>query len=1284
MKILTYLSVTALAMVGYTATAQGQKPVAQNPVPGKDYILSTLSDNGRWAVSSTASSDNELVMTGGTVFDMETFAAIPVTDASGVAGISDITDDGEIVVGSRNGAPAYWTKSTNTWTDLKIPAITFNYGTNGQILKADIGGFNAVTPDGKYAVGYLGSSQNDLLAAAMMYDLTTGEFIELPGLPTLDQSHLDQQMNALYGISPDGRYIVGMLSQAYLFDASVDDGVAPLCTYVYDRENDTYDMIGFIDHADKRWTPTADNLFFIASPVMSNNGEWITGNAYLVEYQAGSEWPVEAAHPFRYNVKTKALEVYGTQADADIMGFAIDNNGVVYGATPAENPYPNCVVRSGDYFITLDQIFRQVYNYDFEAATGYSVTGKPLGISNDGKTLIMLPDTNGSYVLQMPEPLADAAKKVKLLGTYTVTPAQGVQLSRLTNFTIAFDRNVKVRGNANKITFTGADGKESYTAISANADGSKVTVTFRSRDLSEGQTYTLTIPEGIIRMDGNEDEANDEITVTYNGRANTPVAPTDIVPADDSYVQMLDVTSNPIVIAFDADLKLKEGALAYLYRNDESEAFCVLNMSVQGKNLILFPTSGQYLYLDSDYHVVIPADVLTDISGGGANEEITFTYHGSYERTIAENDKYIFEDACSAYDQFMFYEGDNRQPVDGVAAWGFTAETTPWLTVRDEDDTNMALASHSMYSPAGQSDDWLVIPQLLIPNKNCYLEFLAQSYMTRANDVLDIYIYASDNVYNTLNSSIINDIRTKGELVFHEQLKPGRSQETLAGDWETYRVTLEEYADKNIYIAFVNQNKDQSAIFIDDVRVVNDTPYITKFDTPARVVKQESVPVSGYILFESDLHTYNKIHLELSDTEGNVLDTIEEDGLELTKGSQYTFRFKNDLPIVVGEISTYYVEVTLDNEAPSKLTGKVANLSFQPNRRVVLEEYTGSECGNCPMGIRAMENIEMLYPGVMIPIAIRTYQSDKLGLGMANYSQALGLDQLGAPSAIINRKEAGYGMIQHDGDYRFSGTGIPNSLGTGDERLWLDIFRDEYEAPAELGVIHTSTLNADNTEATVQVHISNALNKYRTAYKVFAVITEDGLITYQQNYMSGVEDPDLGEWGKGGIYGQSFVAPVTANHVARQTWGNTYNGTAGRFPANMKAGFGYDTEFTVSIPESITDVNNCHMIVMILDETNQVLNANVSPLNGSSSTVAVDTVLGDDSAVAGIAVINGSLIVNAAGDFTVSACDTTGATILNAKGEGFTSFPLNGFKGLLIVKATDAEGNAKSGKFIVR
>lgn len=326
----------------------------------------------------------------------------------------------------------------------------------------------------------------------------------------------------------------------------------------------------------------------------------------------------------------------------------------------------------------------------------------------------------------------------------------------------------------------------------------------------------------------------------------------------------------------------------------------------------------------------------------------------------------------------------------------------------------------------------------------------------------------------------------------------------------------------------------------------------------------------------------------------------------------------------------------------------------------------------------------MLYPDVMIPIAIRTYQSDRLGVGMGQYSMELGLDALGAPSAIIDRKEAGYAMIRYDGDYRFSGSGIPNTLGTGDERCWLDIFRTEYETPAEVGVIHTSTLDELNKKAKVKMTVMNALNKHRTAYKVFAVITEDGLTTYQQNGMNTVDDPDLGEWGKGGAYGKSFVNPVTANHVARKIWGTTVNGTAGLFPAEMKAGWAYKAEFDVDIPETIENLSNCNMVVMLLNENNQVLNANISPLNGASDTVAVDTVSGNESSISGINVINGTLYVNAEGEFNVNACDPTGANLVNAKGKGLTSIPLHGYKGILIVKAIDAEGNSRSMKFNVR
>ncbi|MDE6010078.1 MAG: Ig-like domain-containing protein [Muribaculaceae bacterium] len=1273
MKISTYLSAAALTLVGFSAAAQ--MPKVEFPIDGSNVIINRISDNGKWGVSESGSvTEGDLRPIGGYVYNMETYEQIPVRHSSGLAGVSDITNDGKIVVGECDGAPAYWNKDTDTWTKVELPE---GY---------DLGRFNAVTPDGKYAAGYFTSSVDIYKAKAMAYDLTTGKALDLSGLPTLDKSHLDRGMNALYDISPDGRYIVGMLSQSYMMDTINDIVYAPLCAYVYDIKEGTYDMIGYQDDPVNDWTPDVENLWFVASPSMSNNGEWITGMAYMVTPIPGSEWPNEAYHVFRYNVKTKAFEVYADDVDADIAGFSISNDGVVYGATPAENPYATCVVRSGDYFITLDQIFSQVYGYDFFGLSGKAVTGKPTSISDDGRTLIMLPDTEGSYVLKLPESLAESAKRVKLLGSYSVTPAEGVMLSRLTSITLNFDRNVKVHGNSSKVTFASTDGTEKYNPVSTNgitADGKKVTITFRSRDLTGGKEYELTIPEGIIYLEGNDKEVNEEIKIKYLGRANTPVQVVEIMPGDDAWVNMLDVNSNPILINFDAQIQLVEGGRAELYRNDETTPFCALNIGINGTYAILFPTAGQYLYEGSDYRVVVPANTLTDISGGGGNEEITFTYHGSYERTAPEG--YIYYEDCTDYTRSMFYEGDHRQPDLEVASWGFTADTTPWFIVRDEyDETmNMAFASHSMYTPKGKSNDWFITPQLYIPDEKCFLKFLAQNYLEGYDDVLDIYVYPCGDVYNTPTEAFVNDMLTKGDNIFHEVLNPGPS-EGLVDEWTSYELDLAKYAGQEIYIGFANLNDNQSAIFIDDIIVNHDTETTVEFDTPARVVKQESVPVSGVLFIQSELDTYNNIKLVLTDAEGTKIDTIEDKGLNLSKGSQYEFKFDRELPLKIGEINTYYVEMTLDEEPMMKLAGKVTDLAFQPNRRIVLEEYTGSECGNCPLGIRAMENIEMLYPNVLLPITIRTYQSDRLGLTMGAYSQALGLDAMGAPSAVIDRREYVYPMINVDGDYRFTGAGIPHSSGQGEERVWLDAFRTQYESPAEVGIHIKSELKEDNSKIDVKLHIENAVNKYRAAYKVFAVITEDGLTTYQKNYMGTVTDPDLGEWGAGGKYSTPLVANVEAHGVARQTWGTTYQGTVGLFPSVMKAGWGYETEFSIDIPSIVENVDNCNLIVMILDETDRVLNANVCKLDGESHDVAVDTIGADTNAIQGMAVIDGKLYVNAEGKFALTAYDMAGAAILSAEGDGYTSLPLHGYKGVLIVKAVDAQGNAKSAKFFVR
>lgn len=104
---------------------------------------------------------------------------------------------------------------------------------------------------------------------------------------------------------------------------------------------------------------------------------------------------------------------------------------------------------------------------------------------------------------------------------------------------------------------------------------------------------------------------------------------------------------------------------------------------------------------------------------------------------------------------------------------------------------------------------------------------------------------------------------------------------------------------------------------------------------------------------------------------------------------------------------------------------------------------------------------------------------------------------------------------------------------------------------------------------------------------------------------------------------------------------------------------------------------------MILDGgTNQVLNANIAPINGTTDGV---NEIADESSLckAGIAVMDGNLIVNTSSEVYVKAYDLAGNLRVSASCEGFTELSLNGYKGILLVNISDKEGNNKSAKFLV-
>ncbi len=1216
-------------------------------------IAEQLSDNGQWAISQKASEvDGSLAPAGGAIYNLATGEITNISDKSGLSGVSDITDDGNIVVGECQGKPAFWNREKNAWQFLPMP----DGYKQGRLTN--------VTPDGKTAIGYVIPPSFSWGAYPVAYDLSTSELLSIEGIPTLDMENEDKLQNCFHEISADGRYVLGSLSMSYLMPAA-------LCQYIYDMQNHTYKMLGFIENRNGAWKPLVNGLHFVDGCSMSHSGKFVTGCAYMVE-NSGGEYPREYRSAFLYDIENDTFTVYNKEGESDIVGMAVLDNGYVYAITPAQNPYASCLVRSGDYYVPLEKIFSQVYGIDYQAATGFSVTGKPLSVSKDGMTMLMLPSTSDTYLLRLKEPLADAAAKVNLLDSYTAKPASGSIMSKLSTVTLTFERQVETNCPSSRIKMVSSDGKDELTPLSNNgftATGNTVNISFRATQLRKGIEYTLTLPKGAIRIKGDRNVTTEEIKLTFHGRGTDAVVMTEVYPADGSAVSSVDISNNPVIITFDATINIADGAAASLFREGESEPFATLNILASGNRILLYPFAEQYLFSGTDYRIVIPAGSVTDISGEGGNEEISILYHGSYIRQVSSDERIIFASNCNDMNDFILFDGDHLKPVGAPAAWGFTADY-PWYFVRSsETSSDMAMASHSMYSGGGKSDDWMSTPQLFIPDEDCYLTFDAQSYLKGKNDRLKIYIYESGKVYNTFTKAVVDDIRANGDLVFDTQLDPGKEEETLEDDWTNYTVSLAKYAGKDVYVVFYNDNQDQSAVFVDNIQVLRDLKYLVTVLSSSRVVAQNNATIRGNITVASDIETYDSAHLVLKDKDGTVISEISENGLSLKKDDIYNFSFDTPLSLTIGEVNPYTIEVSLGTRS-TVVSGEVRDLSFEPTKRIVIEEYSGSSCANCPLGFQAVEHIGELYPGHLIPVVLRAYGGDLHGTGIGGYVSALGFTA--APSGRINRGDILFPMVSNDTDYLFSGEGLKDSTTGEDIICWLDAFRKELAQPADMDLDISSAFDESTRTINATCTVRNALNLDNASINVFAVVTENSLETYQDNNFTSIEDPDLGEWGKGGKYG-STVYPFIVNDVARATYGASYNGTAGLIPSTIEAGKEYTVNLSVPLTNKDINPNNCELTVMLIDSGRRtILNANRVALNGS--TGAVEDIAGGNSDI-DVSYSDGTVYIKSDSQTSARAYAADGRLISTASGTGALTLSLDGYNGTVIVKVASEKAS---------
>lgn len=1229
----------ALGLLGVIPSSAQEAQITTVNFP-KPAAFTCLSDNGQWATAEGVNEDDQSRYAYPYLINVQTGELTELwveADLMKSLEASDVTNDGKTIVGCYDSKPAYYDLNQNKWISLQSEYP---------------GKATSVTPDGKYISGWSNSgsfSGDAYVETPLLWEKQSDGtyravdvYAELPNFPKKTKLGTNTQQVRIDNVSPDGNILSGIIN--FVTPATV-------CYYVY---NKTTQECKYVDNA----LGDVPAETFVDESTMSNNGKYLTG---IVQVAGGSY-----ISSYLYNTGDNSCTLFNTESEEqDRAGSAVSNTGIVFACSPAVNPVRSAYVRVGNLWYGIDEILSGRYDINFYERTGYGYTGTIKGVSDDEKTMIGMSETKTKgYIIRLPETISEAASNVNPLSYYAVSPVAGSKFAKFSQMKLAFSKSAAVTSGV-KAQFMDASGKvlRDYT-ITAQSGNKTFTIGGIPQALNADEKYTMKIPAGAFYLMADNSIKSEEITVKYIGRAEAPASVQQVSPADQANVSEIS-SEHPVQILFDLSIAISEKAKAKLYKEGQTSPVCELNF-VQGaeSTLMLYPSLKRYLEKDEKYKVVVEAGSVTDIMGFCANNEITINYTGAYEPEISSDGSLFsddFNDPSNSMVRYLLYEGDHNKPTSAMEDLGFDADNTPWNFVirEDENSSDYCAGSTSMYNPAGKSDDWMAIPRLSIENGDYYLSFDAQSYRTGKTDRLKVMVLEDDAVYSNFTTELYNKFKTNGKVIYDEQLNPGSSEEGLTGDWIHVEKSLSDYAGKNIYIAFVNENENQSMIFIDNLKVYYKGNFNFVPNVQSTQINQQSTTVGTVVQVLGD-NSYNTINATLTSADGTFKSTYSATPSQpITSAANYSFTFPDKLPLKVGEENKYTISISLDGTVYSQ-NGTISNLAFETTKHLVIEESTGQQCPNCPQGILAIENLENLYGDQIVPVAIHSSVIGTDQFAYENYNSYFGITA--QPMGVINRIDTLYAPMYVSGNeqYHFDS---PEGNNT-----FYDIAQREFGSYAIADVtIDKAIYDKNSKNVQVSGNVNYAMNMNSLNHNLAFVVLEDGLTGPQKNNLYAFDQDILGEFGKGGQYGSSIVV-ITFNDVARKVPNDNFAGESGIIPVSVTAGQPVAFNKVFSMPENVTNWDNAKIVVMLLDaNTERVINATKAKFAAGTAGINDATVSEDGIAISGE---NGMITVNGGTQLNVTVYDISGSIISDVNSaSGSVKVSTGGKKGLFIVKA---------------
>jgi hypothetical protein len=232
--------------------------------------------------------------------------------------------------------------------------------------------------------------------------------------------------------------------------------------------------------------------------------------------------------------------------------------------------------------------------------------------------------------------------------------------------------------------------------------------------------------------------------------------------------------------------------------------------------------------------------------------------------------------------------------------------------------------------------------------------------------------------------------------------------------------------------------------------------------------------------------------------------------------------------------------------------------AVQPNtRKILIEDYTGHACGNCPKAARQLTALEGLYGSQIIPVAVHAgfysavtpssnppYPTDLTSTAGTDWDNTFGNSASGNPNGLVNR-------VDHDSA----------SLFIKQWPDWGTAAGKFYNTLADFKITISNTFNTGSSQLTTSI-ITKAINAKVGTFNLTVILTEDSIIGEQEDY----------------AITPSYITNYVFNHVLR----GSLNGSWGTqiFTGSISKNDSIVKTYNYTLPSNYK-YKHCHVIAFI-------------------------------------------------------------------------------------------------------